>query len=95
MGLGPEGPTLYTFGHGDMYYDIWDLLSKEEQDEVRLQMQENIFTTPGVDSPTTVESSSRDTQYIWSEERNTQYEHFTTPSFYTDWGIRCVTHHLW
>jgi hypothetical protein len=22
MGLGPEGPTLYTFGHGDMYYDI-------------------------------------------------------------------------
>jgi hypothetical protein len=29
MGLGPNGRLLYTFGHGNLYYPVWHLLSSE------------------------------------------------------------------
>ena len=58
MVLGPNGHQLYKFGHGSMYYDIWDMLTDVEQDEARLQMKAISFTTIGAGSLTKAENAS-------------------------------------
>ena len=70
MVLGPGGNLLYTFGHDNTYYDIWDILSDEEQHEARLQIQTSSFTTRGAGSLTTTESVRLTAQYICTEKLN-------------------------
>ena len=83
MGLGPNGANVYRFGHGNVFYDIWELLSDEEQHQARLQIQASSFTTCGACSLTTAERVSVDAQYICAEKMNAEHEHFLHPAFYS------------
>jgi hypothetical protein len=83
MVLGPNGLHLYKFGHGSMYYDIWDILTDVEQVEARLQMKAIAFTTNAAGSLSKAENASLAAQYICAENMNADHELFIHPAFYS------------
>jgi len=94
MDLGTNTYNMYALGHGNLYYPIWNLLTKPEKDAVSALMRTSAYPSCGSGKRNTGAQANLEAKYIYSSKMHSADQLFAAPAFFSiELGHAvCVTH---